>query len=322
MKRDDLINNTKLQISRIGNILYDAKPWIVLSVTVLSTSLASNAIQKLLEEFVFKIDTALKPEEIYPNILYIVTFIGSITWLYTLRSHLFRARTQGMKNVETPEQREHLILFLSNIDSRQLNNYNERLIPSGLILENSGLQSLDNDLLLIEKYKENNRMFWSWEMTFRTIRHHIGDINSPTLKSITVMCSPESIEQLPQFGEIVKNYIQHTEITFKVLAKKKSAHYWGTWNNSSTNQQITGYDFEDFDELTSALHWYVKQRLINKVKEKEMVIDFTGGMKVTSVVAATLTFNSNIKAQYISTKTSQIKGYDVIYGTSNLPSIG
>jgi hypothetical protein len=220
-----------------------------------------------------------------------------------------------MQNVVNPELREHLILFLSNIPETSLSKYTERLIPNGLSLVNNGLQSLDDDLLAIKA--DNSR--WSWEMTLQAIRYHIGNTDSPTLKTITVICSPESIKQFPQFREIVENYLKNTQIELKLLAKKDETYCWNNCNNSSTN--LCGYDFEDFDELTTALYWCIKQHMKEKIKEKEIMIDFTGGMKVTSVVAATLTFNSNIKAQYISTITSQVKGYDVNYGTSSLPSI-
>ena len=314
MKIDNLIDTIQPSIKRVRNILYDAKPWIALSTTALSTPLASSAIQKIFEKLIFGIDT-LKQNEMWPNVLYIALFFISIKWLYSLRSHLFKARTQGMQNVVNPELREHLILFLSNIPEAHLSKYTKQLIPNGLSLVNKGLQSLDDDLQAIKA--GNSR--WSWEMTLRAIRYHIGKIDSPTLKTITVICSPESIEQFPQFRGIVENYLIKTQIELKLLAKKDESYCWDNCNDSSA--KLCGYDFEDFDELTTALYWCIKQHMKKKIKEKDIMIDFTGGMKVTSVVAATLTFNSNIKAQYISTITSQVKGYDVNYGTSSLPSI-
>lgn len=296
---------------------FDVMPWVSLYATALSTPLAYNAIKKLVEKNGFGIGIALTGTELYLNVAYILFSVTLMIVLYRLRQHLFKARTQGIQIVE---RREHLILFLSNFNERQLKNYTDQLIPKELDLKNTGLQSLETDLSLIEEHKKNNAP-WPWEMTLRAIRHHIGSIESPTLKTITVICSPESIKQFPHFKAIVENYLINTKITLKLLAKKNAAHCWETCNDGQTNQILNGYNFEDFDELTSALHWYIKQQRKNKVREKEIMIDFTGGMKVTSVVAATLTFNSSIKAQYISTITSQVKGYDVIYGTSDLPSI-
>ena len=265
MNKDSFVNSFQSRIQWVSNLLYDVAPWMALSATALSMSLASSAIQKLSEKFVFGIGTVLKQEEIYPNIFYIVVFIISISWLYSLRRHLFKARTQGMHNVDNPEHREHLVLFLSNIHEKQLGNYTEQLIPNGLVLENAGLQSLDKDLASIEEHKKSNRP-WAWEMTLRAIRHHIGNVESPTLKTITVICSHESIKQFPQYGAILGNYLKNTNITLKLLAKKNGSHCWETYNGSQKNHSLNGYDFEDFDELTSALHWYLKQRRKNKVK--------------------------------------------------------
>ncbi len=53
------------------------------------------------------------------------------------------------------------------------------------------------------------------------------------------------------------------------------------------------------------------------------MIDFTGGQKVTSVVAASLTFNRRIKAQYVQTNPPwQVVSYDVIHGFANPGGLG
>jgi hypothetical protein len=50
-------------------------------------------------------------------------------------------------------------------------------------------------------------------------------------------------------------------------------------------------------------------------REKEVVVDFTGGQKVTSGAALLLTFNREIKAQYIQTNAPwEPLWFDIVLG--------
>jgi hypothetical protein len=49
------------------------------------------------------------------------------------------------------------------------------------------------------------------------------------------------------------------------------------------------------------------------LKEKDIIVDFTGGQKVTSVVAVSVTFNRKITSQYVQTGDPWgVIGYDVV----------
>jgi len=53
------------------------------------------------------------------------------------------------------------------------------------------------------------------------------------------------------------------------------------------------------------------------------MIDFTSGQKPTSIVAATLTFNRKIKAQYVQTNDPwRVLSYDVVYATTDTTGLG
>src|SRR5439155_6631715 len=62
-----------------------------------------------------------------------------------------------------------------------------------------------------------------------------------------------------------------------------------------------GWDFEHFDALSTALLNLLLHFKTQGVRESEIMVDFTGGYKVTSVVAAAVTFNREVKAQYVQT---------------------
>jgi sigma54-dependent transcription regulator len=82
-------------------------------------------------------------------------------------------------------------------------------------------------------------------------------------------------------------------------------------------------NFESFDELSKAMWMLIRKYLKDNQPEKDIMIDFTGGQKVTSVVAAAVTFNRKIKAQYVQTKSPwDVLSFDVIHASSDTGSFG
>ena len=78
-------------------------------------------------------------------------------------------------------------------------------------------------------------------------------------------------------------------------------------------KSVPGWNFESFDELSDALWKLIRMLKKQQVEEKDIVIDFTGGQKVTSVVAAAITINRHIDAQYVQTNSPwEVLSYDVI----------
>lgn len=133
-------------------------------------------------------------------VAYVALFCSAVIWLYLRRKTLFTPRTRLLRN-EDPPQREHLIMFLSDLLPKV--SYVEG-VPAGLTLTGD----LDKDLETMVQYKLTNP-FWRWEMPLRGIRHHLG-----VLKTITLICSPESLPQVHWFGQILrKSYEPHLRLT-------------------------------------------------------------------------------------------------------------
>lgn len=79
-----------------------------------------------------------------------------------------------------------------------------------------------------------------------------------------------------------------------------------------------GWDFERFDDLSKAILELFKIFRRQRVPDEQVMIDFTGGQKVTSVVAAAVTFNRRSKAQYVQTnKPWNVVSYDVMMASSD-----
>lgn len=62
-----------------------------------------------------------------------------------------------------------------------------------------------------------------------------------------------------------------------------------------------GWNFEDFDDLKCCLQDHLEELHRMGLDDDEIMIDFTCGQKVTSVVATVMTLNRPLKAQYVQT---------------------
>jgi hypothetical protein len=216
-------------------------------------------------------------------------------------------------------------------------------VPEGLLLTGD----LQKDLEAMVQYKETNT-FWRWEMPLLGIRHHLG-----VLKSITLICSPESLPQVHWFGQILnRTYEMHLRID----SSTSSGDSWlgrlwvfSTWLLRKTPTALSkiavrvfvkegkssrlmdvplaelhdgGWNFDQFDELSLALIKLLNHLKTQNIRDHQVMVDFTGGLKVTSVVAASATFNRRIKAQYVHTKTLKVIGYDMLLTSSLTEGMG
>lgn len=302
-KIDEFEKRNEWTTGKLDNII----PWLVGAGVALTSQWAAPAIQHLIE--------GDNKDKIGYDISYIIIFAILLFWFSQITKQHFKARTKELKEINNPSQCSHLVLFLSTARPKE-----------GFVLKNNGIETLKSDLNTIlesknKAIKNNERpTFWAWEMPLRAILYHMKNRHNPILKEIIIVCSNESLEQYPEFEKILNGYLKQTQVNIKILLKA------GTQETSLISYKdiepsSSGIDFEDFDDLSKHLHNTITKLTKQGIKREEIMIDFTGGQKVTSVVAATLTFNSNIKAQYISTKTLQIKGYDIVYGTVQIPEL-
>ena len=286
--------------------LRELLPWFTAALVALSSGWAGDAVQDTLDLWL----TGTKGVLSLSRCLYILLFMGSAILLYRQRNTFFRPRTRYLRN-ETPEQRKHLILFLSNLntDKGKFNNG----VPDGLILSND----LDADIKRMEvlKYKKPP-LRWSWEMPLRGLSHHFG-----ALQSVTIICSEKSIEQAHWFLDICRRYDSLKDVTFFILAKDP-AELISTPSGAFASAR--GWNFEDFNELSNAMWTLIKKlKRQHEIKENEITIDFTSGQKVNSVVATAITFNRKIKSQYVQTnKPHKVLGYDAMLAASDTGGLG
>lgn len=277
---------------------------------ILTGGWASDGTKEVLEAF-------LRTEAVwpYPRYLtfpiYVLTFSLVVIGTAWVGKRYFLPRTRFMNNVESPEKREHLVLFLSDLDTSR-GGYCDG-VPESLTLSDD----LDADIHHIENLKQTQRLMWRWEMPLRAIRHHIGK-----LKTITLICSPESICQVRWFCAILERYLDLKNNTFWIYGKEEHRASLIKCTDLATHR-LEGWNFEAFDDLSRALLQRLRMFRKAGINEKEIMIDFTGGQKVTSVVAAMVTINRQVKTQYVQTNRPWgVGGYDIQMGSGETGGLG
>lgn len=293
------------KIKQIYSELREFLPWLVAAITVLSANLASNVLWEPCD-----IWTVWKLGHIsILRIGHVFFFSFMVLVLYRQRRAFFRPRTRYLEN-KSPEPKKHLILFVSDLDMRRYNYTNG--IPDGLILSDD----LDKDIDAMVAFKKANPPGWRWEMPLRSLKHH-----SEVLDTVSFICSRESIVQAHWLLDICKRYKQLKDVSSYSLFDQYQHKLIPASSEIADSTQ--GLNFERFDELSEALWILIRKYLKENRPEKEIMIDFTGGQKVTSVVAAAVTFNRKIKAQYVQTNEPwNVCGYDVYLASADTSGLG
>lgn len=283
----------------------ELKPWIIAALVVLTASWAADGLREIVEPFL--IGNKPDADKLVPCIVYVALVVITVWMLYRIRQQIFAPRTRFVKN-ETPEKREYLILFLSNLPPR--GNFING-VPQGAILTGE----LDRDLESLVEHKKTSP-YWPWEMSLRGIKHHLN-----RLKFIIVICSPASVQHVHWFGQVLARYLMLSNVAVKIFVKGSAQPML----IECPTQAITegGWEFEKFDDLSDALMHLLRELKRQGITDNRIMIDFTSGQKVTSVVAAAITFNRNIKAQYVQTNAPfEVIGYDILLGSSETGELG
>lgn len=282
-------------------------PWAIVALTVLGSHFAADAFLETFELWSHgKIGSVS-----YLRIGYIGFFAVMVYLLIRQKDFLFRPRTRYLSNEEAAE-REHLVLFLSNLPPGLEAS---KGIPDRLSLS----QDINKDLQTIKDLKQDNEpLRWTWEMPLRALHHHVN-----TLRTLTLICSKESISQVNFFVEICKQYrIKNLEKIF-LLARKDGRPVLVDLFSINNLSALQGFDFQSFDELSQAIWYFIQAFKKKRYPEHQIMIDITGGQKPSSIVGASMTFNRAIKAQYVSTNEPwNVLSYDIMLTSSETREFG
>jgi len=243
-----------------------------------------------------------------PLAIYAVLVLLAVQWLYHERLRFFgQARTRELRQ-QPAERRPHIILFLSQLRVGASDP------PGGIPSWFLPTADLRADLDRLKELKQAGAsQQWSWEMPLRALAHHAA-----SLRSVSLVCSEESIPQLGWFGDIVRSYPLIAGAALQVLLDSGDGKIEVKPIEPHARIERGGWPFEDFDRLSQGMRRLLEHMLEHHhCREQEIMIDFTGGQKVASVVAASITFNRRIKAQYVSTTSLQPISFDIVMETSH-----
>lgn len=253
---------------------------------------------------------AIEPMDFAGGALYWIVFAGLVIAVFKHRNELGAVMTFPKQKPSPP--RRHLILFLSHLiskDGKPLQDKDDKSlftngVPNWFVTDRADRNAqghavnIHNDLVgLLNLKKKDAKLRWTWEMPLRSIQHHL-----PKLEQVTIVCSPSSLFQTPWFLDIAQGYFPG--VTFALWAESEHTHRLERIAGADARKRIdtlTGRDFEELDVLSGAIRDLLDTLTQLGVPDQDIVIDFTGGQKPTSIVAASITFNRPITAQYVRT---------------------
>ncbi|ADU96595.1 hypothetical protein [Thermovibrio ammonificans] len=174
----------------------------------------------------------------------------------------------------TPLKRKALILFLS-VPGK---GGNSRELLDAL----RKAETIEEKLELV-----NGSFIRSWRMPFEAMKFHL-----PELRSVVVISSLESSNYYPLFLKVAKLLFPESQIQFKEIP-------------------ITSFEsFNQVQEAVEKAYSFLKEQ---GFREKEVILDVTGGKKIVSIVGALLSLQPFREFQYVSTEQGSysVKSYDL-----------
>jgi hypothetical protein len=291
-------------VSIFRSKLVESWPWLLAGQTAVLAGLSSNVLWDTLT--VWREGSAGRLNWMY--LLILLAFVASIGLLYRVRNAFFRPRTRFLKDVQSVEARKYLVVFLSHLNTIRAGYHYEAGVPSWF--EPSSHGDFIKDTKALEN-KKGEDLLWNWQMPLTAIHRHRGK-----LEKVVLICSDSktSIGGVHHFVRFCRRYEGLRHIEFLVYCRTSSPRLLPVPEKNLGTKE--GFDFDSFEQLSGAVWGIIAELKKDGARESEIMIDFTGGKKVTSIVAASATFNRRIIAQYVNTRDMRVTGYDVILSAS------
>ncbi len=284
-------------VRRFWRIKVASVPWIALLATLLTVILSGLAGDALKGDAVLTWVPGLEVRQGWVQIGLGVTLLGSAWLVFLKRRELISvgALTQG-----PAEPRKALVVPLSAVGKKdEVQRVGDRSThlrcwergrdaPTELTLTGT---DLDEDIRTLGRLGN-----WSWQQVLRAIRPH-----ARTLRYVCLIGSKDgSAEQLEMAEALISPYLP---LGARVVTVKR------------------GVDFDDVSDVMDALRAAIEDlttrvdsRLGKRLREEDVVVDVTGGMKPTSIAGALITLSSNVTFQYVHTnREDEVWEYDLLH---------
>jgi len=259
-----------------------ALPWAGIFVAVFTLLFGSLAADGIEGNILFGGWLALMGLKIENFFLWQLTttfgaFLGFLICLVLLYKHRSEFQTvRGLTQSVNGKAHACLIMLLSP--------------PNKDIFEFPGSEfriSIDNVVMPTTLEKDIEYSGWNWQQMLRGIRLH-----SDKLRTVYLITSQGVGGKK---GSFVSRDIAHGLIT----------NYFPTVEVHRHEEPV---NFESFDDLTECLTSVIEHFKSEGFKDKDIVIDVTGGFKTTSIAGSVVTLNKKVTFQYVQTSDP----YDVL----------
>jgi hypothetical protein len=152
---------------------------------------------------------------------------------------------------------------------------------------------VDNILIPTELDADIEQLDWNWRQLLRGVRLHRDE-----LKIVYIIGSHDSGGKDGSFKS--RNYAQ---MLFE--------HYFPSADIRCYHKPV---NFEKFDDLAGCLTKIIEELKMANYRDRDIVIDVTGGQKTTSIAGAVVTLNKKVTFQYVQTNIPfDVLTYDVEY---------
>lgn len=232
---------------------------------------------------------------------YLAGFLACAMFLYFRRNSVLTVHSRYVEQqAVSGAKRSHLILMLSHVENTKLAE--SGWFPEGVVW--SDPPNLEADLKAIKDVKKPEERNWPWEMPLRAIQEQL-----PVVREITLVCSHESIRQAHAFCDRVRGYgldlgvwCARDGIVSRVAP------------SADRLQECQGFDFaKKLDDVSAAVTDLLNDmHFVRGIDPREIMVDFTGGQKPVSFVAAAATLRGEILAQYVDTRELKTIVYDLV----------
>lgn len=226
----------------------------------------------------------LKEHQILVMIGTLLLFLASFLFLYKHKADFLGVQELSH---QLCDPHEGLILLLTDPNFSPPDNNHPWYITKGGITVCVKGDSLDEDINELEKLKSTSPYnYWNWQQILRGLQPH-----QSSLKQVYLIGSDKSSGYYEHAKRFVESYFKGRGISVKKLEEP--------------------INFEDFPKLVRAIKKAVDVFKESGIKEKDIIIDVTGGQKTASIAAAAVTLNSEVTFQYVQTAGRNGK-YDVL----------
>ena len=277
---------------RLRAVFAAMNPDAILALVLLNVVL--NTIAALLHDWI-------------PKAALLVAALLAVAYLWTLIRRAQRAATEEVtvsaQEVHVPKCRA-VILFLS---------YRRGKIPVTDWLADPRFHGGISNPEIPKIMDPDPKIRESWRMPVEGVAIHY-----PKIERLIVFTSSDYVTDPLKKSIDEGSYKQYAE--FKLLVERL---FEGTGRNVKVTDLCkflkgrkefeTGVDFEDAHALVDALVAVYRELHREKYQNKEIMVDVTGGPKVTTVAGAAVVLGKDQVFQYISTRDHTPRAFDVTY---------